>query len=58
MHRTPRCRSGFRLSALGAASVICDSYSVAERYEVPLSDSLTLPVVRMIKNFKSNDRNA
>ncbi|MEP7015641.1 MAG: GNAT family N-acetyltransferase [Verrucomicrobiota bacterium] len=26
-------------------------YSVAERYEVPLSDNLTLPVVRMIKRF-------
>ena len=33
-------------------------YSVAERYEVPLSDSLTLPVVRMTKNFNLNDRTA
>ena len=33
-------------------------YSVAERYEAPLSDSLTLPVVRMTKNFNPNARNA
>lgn len=33
-------------------------YTVAERYEVPLSDSLTLPVVRMAKRFDPNDRNA
>lgn len=32
-------------------------YTVEERYEVPLSDSLTLPVVRMVKSFPPLDRN-
>ena len=27
------------------------SYSVAERYDIPMKDELVLPVVRMIKNF-------
>jgi GNAT superfamily N-acetyltransferase len=31
-------------------------YSVVERYEVPLSDSLALPVVRMTKSFNPNSR--
>ena len=33
-------------------------YSVAERYQVQLSESLTLPVVRMVKSFSPNSRNA
>ena len=33
-------------------------YAVAERYEVHLSDSLTLPVVRMVKRFKPSDPSA
>jgi GNAT superfamily N-acetyltransferase len=32
-------------------------YSVAERYEIPLSDGLTLPVVRMVKSFEAHERN-
>jgi N-acetylglutamate synthase-like GNAT family acetyltransferase len=32
-------------------------YAVAERYEVPLSGGLTLPVVRMEKSFKAKDSN-
>ena len=31
-------------------------YAVAERYEVPLADGLTLPVVRMTKHFSPNER--
>jgi len=33
-------------------------YSVAERYEVPLSAGLTLPVVRMVKSFHCDEPNA
>jgi GNAT superfamily N-acetyltransferase len=33
-------------------------YSVAERYEVQLSEGLTLPVVRMVKSFNRNNRDS
>ena len=57
------CAAGFRdavLVATLAGEPLYSSfgYIVAERYEVPLSDSLTLPVVRMAKSFNPNDRNA
>ena len=55
------CAAGFRdavLVATLAGEPLFGSfgYTVAERYEVALSDSLTLPVVRMAKTFNPNDR--
>ena len=57
------CPAGFRDAVLvatlaGEPLYASFGYTVAERYEVPLSDSLTLPVVRMAKSFNPNDRNA
>lgn len=57
------CAAGFRDAVLvatlsGEPLYGSFGYTVAERYEVPLSDSLTLPVVQMVKNFNPNDRNA
>lgn len=57
------CVAGFRHAVLvatlaGEPLYASFGYTVAERYEVPLSDSLTLPVVRMAKSFNPNDRNA
>ena len=50
------CAAGFREAVLvatlaGEPLYAAFGYSVAERYEVPLSDALTLPVVRMVKSF-------
>jgi N-acetylglutamate synthase-like GNAT family acetyltransferase len=55
------CAAGFRDAVLvatlaGEPLYASFGYTVAERYEVPLSDSLTLPVVRMAKSFHPNDR--
>ena len=60
---TAICAAGFRDAVLvatlaGEPLYASFGYSVAERYEVPLSDRLTLPVVRMTKNFNPNDRNS
>jgi N-acetylglutamate synthase-like GNAT family acetyltransferase len=56
------CAAGFRDAVLvatlaGEPLYAASGYTVAERYEVRLSDSLALPVVRMVKNFRPNDRN-
>ncbi len=52
------CAAGFRDTVLiatlaGEPLYASFGYTVSERYEVQLCDSLTLPVVRMVKNFKS-----
>ena len=57
------CAAGFREAVLvatlaGEPLYASFGYTVAERYEVELSDSLTLPVVRMAKSFNPDDRNA
>ena len=59
------CAAGFRAAVLvatlaGEPLYASFGYSVDERYEVPLSDRLVLPVVRMTKRFHSvpNERNA
>lgn len=57
------CAVGFREVVLvatlaGEPLYASFGYTVAERYEVPLSDTLTLPVVRMVKSFNPIDRNA
>lgn len=57
------CGAGFRDAVLvatlaGEPLYASFGYTVAERYEVALSDSLKLPVVRMVKSFNPNDRNA
>ena len=57
------CAAGFREAVLAATLAgeplyASFGYTVAERYEVPLSDGLTLPVVRMVKRFNPNDRKA
>jgi GNAT superfamily N-acetyltransferase len=56
------CGAGFRDAVLvatlaGEPLYASCGYNVAERYEVPLSGGLTLPVVRMFKSFKSNEPN-
>ena len=50
------CAAGFREAVLvatlaGEPLYASAGYTVAERYEVPLSGRLTLPVVRMVKGF-------
>ncbi len=50
------CAAGFREAVLvatlaGEPLYSAFGYAVTERYEVPLGDGLTLPVVRMVKNF-------
>ena len=56
------CAAGF-LDAVLVATLAGEplyasfGYTVTERYEVPLSDGLTLPVVRMAKSFNPNERN-
>jgi N-acetylglutamate synthase-like GNAT family acetyltransferase len=57
------CAAGFRDAVLvatlaGEPLYASFGYTVAERYMVPLTESLALPVVRMAKSFNSNDRNA
>ncbi len=57
------CVAGFRNAVLvatlaGEPLYASFGYTVAERYEVPLSDGLTLPVVRMAKSFHPHDVNA
>lgn len=57
------CAAGFREAVLvatlaGEPLYASFGYTVAERYEVALSGSLTLPVVRMIKSFHTNDGNS
>ena len=57
------CAAGFRDAVLvatlaGEPLYASFGYTVVERYEVPLSNGLKLPVVRMAKRFPSNDRNA
>lgn len=54
------CAAGFRDAVLvatlaGEPLYASFGYSVAERYEAPLSASLTLPVVRMVKRFDPNE---
>jgi N-acetylglutamate synthase-like GNAT family acetyltransferase len=54
------CSAGFREAVLvatlaGEPLYASFGYTVAERYEVPLSGGLTLPVVRMAKCFDRND---
>jgi GNAT superfamily N-acetyltransferase len=56
------CAAGFRDAVLvatlaGEPLYASFGYSVAERYEIPLSDGLVLPAVRMVKSFTPNDRN-
>ena len=48
--------AGFRKAVLvatlaGESLYAAFGYAIAERYEVPLGDALTLPVVRMTKSF-------
>ena len=55
------CTAGFRDAVLvatlaGEPLYASFGYAVAERYEVQLSDSLTLPAVRMVKSFNVTDR--
>ena len=50
------CAAGFRAAVLvatlaGEPLYASFGYGVVERYEVPLADDLTLPVVRMTKQF-------
>ena len=57
------CAAGFRDAILvatlaGEPLYASFGYSVAERYEIPLSGGLTLPAVRMVKSFNPNDLNA
>ncbi|MEN9678541.1 MAG: hypothetical protein RIS76_4437 [Verrucomicrobiota bacterium] len=57
------CAAGFREAVLvatlaGEPLYASFGYSVAERYDLPLPDGLTLPVVRMVKSFHPNDPNA
>ncbi len=57
------CAAGFSQAVLvatlaGEPLYASFGYSVAERYDLPLSDGLTLPVVRMVKSFNRNDPNA
>lgn len=57
------CTAGFRHAVLvatlaGEPLYAAFGYTVAERYEVLLSGSLALPVVRMVKSFNPNDGNA
>lgn len=57
------CDAGFREAVVvatlaGEPLYAAFGYGVAERYEVPLSGTLTLPVVRMSKSFDANDRDA
>jgi GNAT superfamily N-acetyltransferase len=57
------CAAGFRDAVLvatlaGEPLYAAFGYTVEERYEVQLSGGLTLPVVRMVKHFNPNDRNA
>ncbi len=52
------CAAGFREAVLvatlaGEPLYALYGYSAVERYEVPLSGGLTLPVVRMVKRFPS-----
>lgn len=52
------CAAGFHDAVLvatlaGEPLYASFGYFVAERYEVPLSDTLTLPVVRMVKSFNT-----
>jgi GNAT superfamily N-acetyltransferase len=54
------CAAGFRDAVLvatlaGEPFFASSGYIVAERYEVPLSDGLKLPVVRMVKRFRPGD---
>jgi GNAT superfamily N-acetyltransferase len=55
--------AGFRDAVLvatlaGEPLYASSGYSVAERYEIRLSDTLTLPVVRMTKSFNPDGRDA
>jgi GNAT superfamily N-acetyltransferase len=55
--------AGFRDAVLvatlaGEPLYASSGYAVTERYEVPLSEGLTLAVVRMAKGFRPDDRNA
>ncbi len=57
------CAAGFRDAVLvatlaGEPLYASFGYTVAERYEVPLTESPALPVVRMAKSFNPNDRKA
>ncbi len=57
------CAAGFRDAVLvatlaGEPLYASFGYSVTERYEIPLSDGLMLPVVRMVKSFNPNDLHA
>jgi GNAT superfamily N-acetyltransferase len=50
------CSAGFRDAVLvatlaGEPLYASFGYSVVERYEIPLSEGLTLPAVRMVKSF-------
>ena len=56
------CAAGFRRAVLvatlaGEPLYASFGYTVAERYEIPLSDSLTLPAVRMVKSFHERPMN-
>jgi GNAT superfamily N-acetyltransferase len=56
------CAAGFRDTVLvatlaGEPLYASFGYTVAERYEVPLSDTLTLPVLRMAKSFAFGQSN-